>query len=902
MDAEVRRERITTVALALLVFMISFGVLFKTVAPTVSFWDCGEFIACSYSLGIPHPPGTPFFIILGRVFILLLFFFKEIAYRINFLTILSSAMTVMFSFLVIVKLVRYWLVPIDSWIKLTILYSGGVVGSLMVSFSDTYWFNSVEAEVYGVSMFILMLCTWLTLCWFEQKEVIQKERLLILIIYLSFIGIGVHMYTMLALPPVFLFLLALDKEKIKDFRLWIVGGILYAVITFTTGFLSASCLLLIALLYLVGIKFNPRPQLWLTLSILLGAALIIFFFFKFIPARDLVEAPSFLLCGFATILFFSGFIREARDYPRWRFLFWIVVVAVLGYSVNLFIPLRSMLEPMIDENDPQTWESFKGFLERKQYGAESMMQSMFQRHGEWVHQFGEHQHMGFGGYFMGQYSRRELFIIPLALGLFGMFWQWSRHRISAYYFMILFLITSLGLILYMNFSDGTKGIRLEVRDRDYFYAPGFMFFGMWIGIGISAFLQWCYESLEERERIKKWAVGALAVMLLLTPLEPLAKHYYNHNRKGDYFAYDYAYNILQSCEENGIVFTNGDNDTFPLWFLQEVEGIRKDVRVVNLSLLNTNWYIHQLKHLDPAVAINFTDEQIEQIAPTRLSNAAKATVQGIDFHFAANQIIRVQDLMIINIIDANAWRKPIYFAVTVPRSNYLGLDDRLVMEGMVYRLYPEKASKNFDIERTIYKIDHVYQFRGVNDPKIHKDENTRTLLSNYGAIYLGLAMELKSLNRQQEAINYLTKCSDLLPDDWRNYLLLSEIYGNLNQNAAAAENLKKAIALEPNRDEFKINLAITYQRGNSYREAATVYRSLYEQYKGQDKNNSNFSRSFLGLRECYEALNEFDSALELTREVLSYYPTDRNLINFIQQTEEKKSKFLKVQGDTAKKG
>ncbi|MCK4495495.1 MAG: hypothetical protein KAU91_04050, partial [Candidatus Aminicenantes bacterium] len=358
----------------------------------------------------------------------------------------------------------------------------------------------------------------------------------------------------------------------------------------------------------------------------------------------------------------------------WALAFSIMLVGVVGYSTQAYIPIRSSLNPAIDENDPSDWQSFKAFLERKQYGQQSMISRMFYRRGTWTNQFGIKERMGFWGFFREQFTDKKLWFIPLFLGLFGIWEQIRRRKREGTVLLFLVSACTVGLVLYMNFADGTKPdlltgqiIHIEVRDRDYFFSPGFMFFALVIGLGISALLINLGSWLEMRKRVlaKPW-VGVLSVIVLGLTILPLNRGLHSHNnRSGNYLPYDYAWCLLQSCDKDAILFTNGDNDTFPLWFLQNVEKIRQDVRVVNLSLINTHWYIKQMKH-QWGVPMSFTDKEIDRLGFTRTEDG---------------KILRIQDRMIDNIMETNNWKYPVYFAVTVSGDNkiYKGkpIDDHL---------------------------------------------------------------------------------------------------------------------------------------------------------------------------------------------------------------------------------
>ncbi|MCK4427260.1 MAG: DUF2723 domain-containing protein, partial [candidate division Zixibacteria bacterium] len=214
--------------LSLFVFLVSFVVYLRTMAPTLSFWDCGEFIACSYILGIPHPPGTPLFVLLGRVFTLIPLF-AQIAARVNFISVLTSALTVWLCYLIIVKLVNYWQKNENTlWFRVS-KYVGGIVGSLFLAFSDTFWSNAVEAEVYGASMFLMLLILYLGLLWMDRRGTPNGDRLLILIAYLGLLSTGIHMTIFLIMPAIFLLVVLVDRQKLLDWRFWITGLVLVLV-------------------------------------------------------------------------------------------------------------------------------------------------------------------------------------------------------------------------------------------------------------------------------------------------------------------------------------------------------------------------------------------------------------------------------------------------------------------------------------------------------------------------------------------------------------------------------------------------------------------------------------------------------------------------------------------------
>ena len=373
--------------LCLLVFLISLVGYIVTMTPTASFWDCGEFIACSYILGIPHPPGTPLFILIGRVFALFPFF--EIAVRINFISALFSALTVALSYLVIVRIASKWFSSDNLWNRVG-RYTGGIVGSFMIAFSSTFWSNAVEAEVYGLSMFLSVFLLYLALLWVDKKDSKRRDMILVLIAYIGLLSLGIHMTTFLIMPVIFLLVLFYDKDKLKDFRFWITGLILSLVMY--------------------------APLEW------------------------------FLVALFGWLIFSLLMLSLSKVPSRWIVIFLITLSGVVGYSVQLYIPIRSALNPAIDENNPHDWKTFSAFLERKQYGQVSMAERMLYRRGTWAHQLGTHPRMGFWGFFRGQYNlgldklahltqssllKRLKYLLlglpPFLFGIFGIYFSIKRR-------------------------------------------------------------------------------------------------------------------------------------------------------------------------------------------------------------------------------------------------------------------------------------------------------------------------------------------------------------------------------------------------------------------------------------------------------------------------------------------
>ncbi len=827
-----KQDKISLV-LSLFVFLVSFIVFLKTMAPTASFWDCGEFIACSYILGVPHPPGTPLFILLGRVFTLIPLF-GQIAARVNLISVLTSALSVWLCCLLIVKLVNYWQKEGQSlWMKVG-KYVGAVAGSLFLAFSDTFWSNAVEAEVYGASMFLMLLILYLGLLWMDRRGTAKGDRLLTLIAYLGLLSTGIHMTVFVIMPAIFLLVVLVDRQKLLDWRFWITGLVLALVMHSVTPFL-----------------------------VFMGAWLFL----------------SFLLMQFSS------------KRKVWALSFLIIALGMIGYSTQLYIPIRSSLNPAIDENDPSDWQSFKAFLERKQYGAQSMIARMFYRRGSLGNQFGAKERMGFWGFFREQFMDKKLWFIPVFLGLLGIWEQIRRRKREGTVLLFLVLACTVGLVLYMNFADGTKPdpltgeiIHIEVRDRDYFFTPGFMFFALAMGLGISALLANLGSWLQTKKQVlARPFIGVLSLIILGLAVLPINRGLHSHNnRSGNYLPYDYAWNLLNSCDKDAILFTNGDNDTFPLWFLQSVEKIRQDVRVVNLSLINTNWYIKQMKH-QWGVPISFTDREIDRLRFTRTEDG---------------KVSRIQDQMIDNILEVNNWEYPVYFAVTVSSENkiYKGnpIDEHLRMEGMAYRVVKETGDLMVEPEIMRDKLFNVFRFRGVKDPKVHKDENDKRLLANYTSCFLALADTLRRAKQYDEAIQVAAKVSELLPTDWRPYAYLMQLYGesdqpqdsidrmfeHANQIVQGSEELREQNFIE----RMYFNLGYTYKRQGQTQKAIDSMNRILAM-------NNSFRPALEALVNIYYTSKDKEALTKLFETWVSNNPTDAQAVSMLNQLKSPDFKF-----------
>ena len=709
--------------LAISATLISLIIYWITKAPTLSFWDCGEFIAASYIMGVPHPPGYPMYMILGR-FISMLPISPDIAVRVNLLSVFGATASVFVAYWLILRVAVGWGEDVPGGLRKIGAGIGAFAGSIIMGFSYTFWSNAVEAEVYTLSMFLMLLANYLTFRWAHDTGRRGRDRAILLISYLMWLSMGIHMTTFILMLPMVVYMAYKDYIETK-FRRWPVWAVMAMFI-----------------LYAVPLQIE--------ISRLLGIDL----------AR--YELESFIVIFVITLVAVSLVallknVRKSRTANVWTLAAATMIFAAIGYSTVAYIPIRASQNPGINENKPSNWGRFKGFLERKQYGQESMIRRMFQRRGSWTNQLVSDPRFGLWSNFSYQYASPDaritvfdsdqqngrgvgtefsialpmLFVI---IGLYGIYEFLRRAPPEGIFLFAILILCTIGLAVYMNFSDGSYNTTIaptaEVRNRDYFFTPGFMYFAVMIGIGIAYFLRWLggKTGAPGTTGYLMRAIFALAVVAAVgLSVQTVSANFEHNDSRGNFFPWDYANNLLNSCDQDAILFTNGDNDTFPLWYLQAVDKIRTDVRVVNLSLLNTTWYIYQLKN-QMDVPITLRDGGIDSL---------RAFV-----HPDREGVWRVQDQMIQHIvtnIHRGGWKTPVYFAITVPSRNRLGLDDHLIMEGMTYRIVESSGDDRVNTGVSYKIFADPENFRGVDDPSVKKDENDRRLITNYIVAMLQLA-------------------------------------------------------------------------------------------------------------------------------------------------------------------
>ncbi|MEA1996169.1 MAG: DUF2723 domain-containing protein, partial [Gemmatimonadota bacterium] len=673
-----------------------------TMAPTVTFWDAGEFIAASYTLGVPHPPGTPLFVILGRV-VSVLPLPLSIAARLNFISVLCGSVGAALIYLIAVKIIQTWVQEEKSLSSRVLIHGGAVASAIVTSFMFTLWSNSTEFEVYAVATATMMLCAWLMIYMGSKNDPKRTRNIILLVVYLISLSIANHLIVLLVAPAVVVYTLMFDRSK---WRYW----------SSVLGCFTGTYLLVIKGLDLgaVAMRLNeaasPGSGLLVASYRHLAALLdVLFGFYHYIGSQ-----PAFFLGVLITVCSVFWAYRE----KALSFFGAALGLFLLGFSIHIYLLIRAGLNPPINEGNPSTLSSFWAVIGREQYGSaygifprqvwalitgKAQMASVADLF-ENIKFFFKYNVSFYAKYFGWQYGNYMLTSVFFALGLTGAAKHYLSEKKSFFFWLTVFLITGPVLNTYMNFKLGfTQFTDIhpdpaihEVRERDYFFIISFAFFGVWSGLGLAAIvdrLRRCrvFKLDSPKPALGQGAFAALAVLVFLLAFIPLYSNYSRADRSGNYIPPNYARNIMNSLEPGGIIFTNGDNDTFPLWYIQEVEHVRQDCRVINLSLLNTKWYIKQMRDMEPKTPISYSDEAIDKMMPFRLDRDMQYKLGELEVTYKKDSAMYVKDIILLDILRTNKWRKPVYFTTTVPVSNRSGLDPYLTMVGATYKVNPRKA-------------------------------------------------------------------------------------------------------------------------------------------------------------------------------------------------------------------
>lgn len=890
------------------VFAIATLVYFLTMEPTASFWDCGEFIAASNKLQVPHPPGAPFFLLVGRIFSMFTSDVENIAVMVNSVSALSSSFTILFLFWTITMLTKKVLLknelPSKTGDIITIMGSG-IVGSLAFTFTDSFWFSATEAEVYAMSSLFTAFVFWAILKWEHNFHEENSDKWILFIAYLMGLSIGVHLLNLVTLPALG-FVYYFKKYKVT-----------------TTGVL-ATLAISAGIIGVVMVGIIPG------LPSLAGSFEIFFVNSLGLPFKSgIIFFIALCLGGLVYGILYS--IKNKKQLLNLILL--CLTFILIGYSSYGIILIRSNFNPPIDENDPENVLSFVSYLKREQYGDRPLLkghyftagypissergapqylrndekgeyeiydykrnyeydpahEGLFPRaysvqpgHKEaYISYMGEPKipvtnadgtpgkkpsmgqnlkyfftyqigHMYFR-YFLWNFMSREsdvqnasfigpsewfkkdlpqevqenkarnnFYMIPLILGLIGLFFHYSKDKLDWTIVLLLFFFGGIAIILYLNQPP------IEPRERDYTYTGSFYAYCIWIGMGVAAITEFL-KKLIASDVVRP----AIATLIgLSVPIILAAEGWDDHNRSNRYHSVDSAKNLLNSCAPNAILFTGGDNDTFPLWYVQEVEGFRTDVRVCNLSLLNTDWYINQMKKkaynseplpitLDYKNYISGTNDQVfivedpkykgginltryvdlvnenapqvkrladrgekYTILPSKtlyfkqdrneLSKStwiADSVAQLIPERFKwtiSKSMLDKKDLVILDMLANNNWERPVYYSTTLSSSDYMNLKDYTRLEGLAYRLMPFKEPGTnggwVDTDLMYDNLMNKFFFRETDNPNVYYDENYLRFFVNARSQFHRLAVALYSEGKKEKAKEVISRSLEVMPD------------------------------------------------------------------------------------------------------------------------------------------
>jgi hypothetical protein len=465
--------------------------------------------------------------------------------------------------------------------------------------------------------------------------------------------------------------------------------------------------------YVLATDWREAVRPWM---VLFGILIVMAVFGAWGP---LVNGPAVERIAVAAVLV------AAVGYVAWRepaafrspTLYLAVATVLIGISLNyVFLPMRAAQFPPINEGEPTTWAALWDVLSREQYQKPPVTQRM----ADFGSQIANYlQYFGWQfGRDLGLDARRALTALFTLLGLSGAVVQWGKDRRAAGAMTALMVTVTLVLISYLNFRYGYsihpgQELDREVRERDYFFIASFQLWGVWVALGLGGLWAWLEAAV--RGRIGKAAWLATAPVLLLAVI-PLATNRLSASRAGETLARDFAIDLLQSVEPYGILVTAGDNDLFPLWYAQEVEGVRRDVTVLNQSLMNTDWHIRQIlrRPLEPFDIENAVPPYRDMDRPVPESPVLALSIAGVDslpliFRIDERSSLRVGELQAVlepgmydratlvtlQAIRDNLGIRPIYFGRTTGgTADQLGLGPYLLSQGFVRRLMPQPIEES----------------------------------------------------------------------------------------------------------------------------------------------------------------------------------------------------------------
>ena len=736
------------------------GIYVLTLAPTVTFWDAGEFIAAAKTLGIPHPPGTPLFVMIAHVWAMLIPL-GEYALRTNLLSAVLSAAAAGLFFLVAHQSIRLLTTGLDLRTAELLSSIGAGAAAVLGAFTFTNWQNSVETEVYSVATFTIAAMAWLIHLWRRARGTDRGARLLLLIVYLAGISIGNHLLALLAGPGVVMFMGA-------------------------------------TLLHDPAADPVQRRAEWSQAAVVAGVwALLI--------GLGLGSTSLILLGG----LCFAAAAAYATLGRTGSFALLTLLIACVGVTPYLYLYLRSAQNPAINEAAPATFDALLAVIRRAQYPPRTPFDDPTVPHGP----DNPGRTLGLMAiqisdylvYFIWQWAKSVGFwiqlligLVFLGLGLRGSIAQRRADRPAWWLMFMLFMITGLGLVAYMNFKPGfgrwfeyyPQGSNHEVRERDYFFVVSFIIWGVWVGMGLVLLARAAIQRSGGSRRLAP-AVFTVALVPILLNWSAASRRHGTDTT----LAADFAYDLLNTAPPYGILFTYGDNDTFPLWWAQEVEGIRQDVTVVCLALANTDWYMRQLRDApvrpvnmaalppmwrdsvasrpdwplhtmsDSAIATAMRGYAVSQTQPLKLGPLSRT--------LEAGTYLLPNDILALSVVQQNVGRRPIVWAITAGRE-FGGLGGYMVQQALGFRLQTTRPDTNsaaldmrrlagapLDIPTTERLVWETYRYAGLLQGDASELESTSASIAStlsFPFVQLAYAYSARGEDEKlQRALEYALK-------------------------------------------------------------------------------------------------------------------------------------------------
>ncbi|MDB5245891.1 MAG: rane protein [Segetibacter sp.] len=902
-----------------------------------SLWDSGEFVSSAFKLQIPHPPGAPLFVLLGRFFIILFGDNPNTAAKaVNIMSALASGFTILFLFWTITHFARKAVVKAGEALnnnQVFAIMGAGIVGALAYTYSDSFWYSAVEGEVYALSSFFTAIVFWAILKWehavdHEEQTGINADRWIIFIFFMMGLSIGVHLLNLLTIPAIVMVYYYKRYKTTTKGVLWafligclVTGIVQKAVIQYTiqgagffdrifvnsfglpffSGFIIFFLLLAAALWW--ALRYAKKNNysfvklgVWSVIFMLIGYSTYITTMIRSNadPAVDMynVDNPMSLVgylgreqYGDFPLLYGQKFTAQPIDYKETSTKY----IKANGHYIEngkdghyVYEPEKMMLFPRVwdasndqghgdyyaqflgigklqdgtYERDPDFFDNIKFFVSYQTYwmyfryfmwnfsGKQNDVQGVFTgniRDGNWITGIPFIDNAFYGDQSLMPDSSKNnkahntMFLLPFILGIIGIYYHNKADKRDAFVVFLMFFFTGMAIVLYLNQAGN------QPRERDYAYVGSFYAFAIWIGLGVLQVREWLTKAVSRGIATNL----ATAICLLAVPVLMAAQEWDDHDRSKKTLARDLAKDYLESCAPNAVLFSFGDNDTYPLWYAQEVEGIRPDIRVINYSLLGIDWYINQLRYKvnkSDAIDVIWTADQIQGRKRDYIRYNEKSGLpanQYFDLYdmmknyvgsddpakmaaSGGNEMINTFPVRKVSIpVDPNLVKQngtvnltdnvvsEVRFDIPKPTlmkndlavlniiaankwnrpiyftANFdeLGFGQYLRKDGLAYRFVPV-TGQQVNTDWMTDKLMNKFAFGNANIPGVYFDEENRRHLNTIRSAYAELAFDLSSKGRKEDARKALNKVDKMMLQENMPYGMISR--GNMhNRNSLA---------------------------------------------------------------------------------------------------------------------